>query len=216
MNTFEHVCTALESAHKITYPFPYFYAENVFPVDFYEKLRKYAEEKEDFVDQRFGNRRIAMGTGTFDDLEFMNQKEFLLRMLQMFPYDCQARFGGQSIQFVPDVRFIRDAQNYKIGPHTDSTSKILSLLFYLPETDEYRDYGTAVFVPKDANFTCSGGPHYPFDGFTEIWRAPFLPNSCFGFWKTANSFHGVPPIPIEIKRNLLLYNIYDAALFKVA
>ena len=212
METFEHVCDALESAYINRNPFPYFFAENVFPAVFYAKLCEYAKNKEDFQDERFGSRRIAKGTGDFVGLDFMNHKEFLVRMLNIFHSERDVRFSGKKVKLAPEVRFIKDSQNYKIGPHTDSPSKVISLLFYLPETDEFSKFGTSIFIPKDPAFTCEGGPHYPFPGFIEVGRAPFIPNSCLGFWKTSNSFHGVPPILIPIQRNLLLYNIYDLSV----
>jgi hypothetical protein len=89
---------------------------------------------------------------------------------------------------------------------------MVSLLFYMPSYEEdwreNEEYGTRLYLPKDPSFVCEGGPHYPFEGFDEVACMPFRPNSCFGFWKTNRSFHGVPPIPVQFQRDVLLFNIY--------
>lgn len=205
----EHITRKLQQSAKIPDPFPHFFAENVFPASYYAELVTHLAFKDDFHSESFANRTFADEIG-IPDLDFMKSKHFLKDMLLLFRPEAEAKFGGEKVAFTRDIRLIRDQQHYKIGPHTDAKWKVLSLLFYLPETDEYRDYGTSIFVPNDPTFRCQGGPHYPFEPFTEVWRAPFIPNSCLGFWKTDKSFHGVYPIPVQFQRNVLLYNIYAA------
>lgn len=207
MNLQRHVTVALYEATKFRVPFPHFFVKNVFPDGFYEEMQQILAQKTDFHAEKFANREFADEVG-IPALEFMREKGFLLDMFNLFHVDVSERFKGTSFKLGYDLRLIRDSQNYKIGPHTDSPSKVLSLLFYLPDDDAYRECGTSVFVPEARYFTCPGGPHHSFEGFREVWRAPFLPNSCFGFWKTNNSFHGVLPLPVQFRRDVLLYNIY--------
>lgn len=209
METSEHVISALKAAEKHDWPYPHFFTENVFPSDFYADLQRILTEKRDFHAEKFANRQFADSLADLPGLAFMQSKLFFKAMLYLFLSQAQTQFGGRQIKFSRDIRLIRDRQHYKIGPHTDAPWKVLSLLFYLPATDEFRDYGTSIFVPQNPNFTCAGGPHYPFEGFNKIYTAPFVPNSCFGFWKTPKSFHGVSPIPIDFQRDVLLYNIYQ-------
>lgn len=211
MNLQRHVTNALHFATKFRVPFPHFFVENVFPDGFYEELMQILVKKTDFHAEKFANREFADEVG-IPALDFMREKGFLLDMFNLFHVDAAARFGGTTAKLGYDLRLIRDSQSYKIGPHTDAPNKVLSLLFYLPDDETYRECGTSVFVPQSGgfgeDFTCNGGPHYKFEGFREVWRAPFLPNSCFGFWKTNNSFHGVLPLPVQFRRDVLLYNIY--------
>jgi hypothetical protein len=200
-------------AVKLHDPFPHFFARDVFPAPFYAELMRKLTSKTDFHDEKFANRAFADSLGDFPELEFMKSKEFFAAMLQLFPDDLKHDFGGRKVSFYRDLRLIRDRQHYKIGPHTDAKWKVLSLLFYLPATHEHRDYGTVIYAPKDDAFRCAGGPHYPFEPFREVWRAPYVPNSCLGFYKTDHSFHGVPPIPIDIQRDVLLFNIYQKDAF---
>lgn len=207
MNLQRHVTSALQLATKFRVPFPHFFVENVFPAGFYEELMILLAQKKDFHAEKFANREFADEVG-IPALDFMREKGFLKDMFHLFLGDAAARFAGTTAKLGYDLRLIRDSQNYKIGPHTDTPSKVLSLLFYLPDDETYRECGTSVFVPNNPDFRCPGGPHHPFEGFREVWRAPFLPNSCFGFWKTNNSFHGVLPLPVQFRRDVLLYNIY--------
>lgn len=209
MNLQRHVTSALQLTTKFRVPFPHFFAENVFPEGFYEELMILLERKDDFSAREFENRQFASEIG-IPALDFMLEKGFMRDMLHLFNVEAQALVSDGKTMFGRDLRLIRDSRDYKIGPHTDTPAKVLSLLFYLPADETYRDFGTSIFIPEDPDFRCAGGPHYPFEGFREVWRAPFLPNSCFGFWKTTNSFHGVLPLPVQFRRDVLLYNIYTA------
>lgn len=203
----DHVKDALARVPPHDKPFPWFYAQNVFPPHFYNVLQRELADKDDFHFEKFANRTFADSLG-IPELDFMQSADFLRFILKLFPDAVRERFGTGQRQFSREVRLIRDQQHYKIGPHTDAPWKVVSLLFYLPPDDSLRDYGTAIYVPRDPTFTCEGGPHYPFEPFEEVWRAPFLPNTCLGFFKTNKSFHGVPPIPVPVRRDVLLYNIY--------
>ena len=120
------------------------------------------------------------------------------------------RYKGQSTpEFYDESLLVQDITNYALGPHTDSPHKVITVLFYLPKDDLQRHLGTSIYVPKDPNFTCPGGPHYARDGFEKLYSMPFLPNSLFCFLKTHNSFHGVEPVADpDTRRWLLLYDIY--------
>jgi len=68
--------------------------------------------------------------------------------------------------------------------------------------------GTSLYVPKDPQFTCPGGPHHDFELFRRVHTMEYLPNTLFAFMKTPDSFHGVEPITQpEVQRDLLLYDI---------
>lgn len=115
------------------------------------------------------------------------------------------KFGIEDRGFVEDVLLVRDLPGYKIPPHTDSTSKIITVLIYLPQDESFTREGTSMFVPKKKGFTCKDGRHYKFEDFKKVKTIPFKPNSAFIFARTDNSFHGVEPC--EHVRDVLLYNI---------
>jgi len=211
MNPVEHVIYRLRNAKIDLYPYPHFFITEVFPPDFYTKLLNSLPEDDSYEPLAGGYKsRTAMKEGAALELiQPFNSEWFASNVLGMWGQKLFfERFQGQP-GFRWDLRFIRDAEGYSIGPHTDAPFKVVSLLFYLPRSFSNVEHGTGIYVPDDHEKTCPGGPHYPFEGFTEVWRAPFSPNSCFGFWKTPNSWHAVAKISRKIRRDVFLYNIYS-------
>lgn len=207
---FHHLRYVLLNEQVRRYPFPHFFAKNVFPEDFYSRIRDFLPPPDAYQSGKnnYNGRKFADPTtsGLFD---FLLTPEFSKTIISVFLPDFQKRFP--SGQFTPktDLRLVLDGKNYSIGPHTDAPWKVVSLLFYLPPDYTCQDLGTSIYVPRNPSFRCPGGPHHPFDGFKRVWTAPFIPNSCFGFFKTDQSFHGVEPIPSPVRRDVLLWNLYD-------
>jgi len=132
-------------------------------------------------------------------------------MMQKFQPYVQSRFRGNlnGIKFYDEAYLVEDITNYNIGPHTDSPVKVITLLFYLPKDESQLHLGTSIYIPKDRNFRCGGGPHYPFEWFERMASMPFRPNSLFTFVKGDNSFHGVEPVrDADCKRWLLLFDVF--------
>lgn len=212
MHTESHVLYSLHNAPLKEWPFPHFFAENVFPPDFYDEIQNFLQSDQKYNSTDYRNRQFAENS-EIPGLEFMKDKKFLQHVINLFKEQANEQLGHGKVELYRDIRLIRDSKEYKIGPHTDAKWKLISLLFYLPPDARYREYGTSFFLPKDPTFRCRGGPHYAFQPFDKCFTAPFIPNSCLGFWKTDHSFHGVEPIPIEIQRDVLLYNVYQKEPF---
>lgn len=215
----EHVIYKLSNAVIRSYPYPHFFVEEVFPPDYYYELSRTVNAATDYSESdsgRYHGRQFGRETlpDEVEGLKGFLTKRFLVAALQIFRTQLEARYGKKALNVYSDARFVRDGQHYYIGPHTDAVWKLLALLFYLPRDAFLRNYGTSVYIPRDPHFTCAGGPHHDFEGFTRVWTAPFVPNSCFGFLKTANSFHGVEPIPEAIQRDVFLWNAYDGSLYE--
>ena len=110
-----------------------------------------------------------------------------------------------------DCRLVRDLTRYAISPHTDTPTKLVSLLFYLPPDERLAHLGTSIYAPKAAEMSFDPARHLPFEAFKKVATMPFKPNSLFAFLRTDRSFHGVDQINEEgVVRDLLLYNIYVA------
>jgi len=210
MNSVEHVVYRLRNADIRQYPFPHFYILDVFPAEFYQTILKSLPPDCDYDGTKFANR--LLGTECPEFMEPFDNSWFAQNVIYSFGQNAfytRYPYKGSTPQFRWEWRLIRDSEGYAIGPHTDAPHKVISLLFYLPPDETMRDMGTSIFMPDDHVKTCRGGPHHKFSGFSEVWRAPFLPNSCLGFWKTDNSWHGVPKIDKIVTRNVLLYNVYE-------
>jgi hypothetical protein len=82
------------------------------------------------------------------------------------------------------------------------------MLFYLPEDDSRADLGTALFTPNQAGFVSEPASQFPFEQFTKVKAAPYVPNCCFTFLKTDNSFHGREPVQgHEVRRPMMFVTI---------
>ena len=207
----EHVLYALKNAPMREYPFPHFFCPEVFPPDFYRELMRCLPPRENYATaqnsygyhgRKFNDDYHELGLG------FMDSRDFALGVMSCFEKHIHERFKGVKVKMRAETRLIMDAENYHIGPHTDAPWKIVSLLFYLPSDESLKDLGTSIYLPNETGRRCKGGPHYKFEEFTEIFRAPFVPNSCLGFWKTDDSWHGVAPITRACRRDVLLFNLY--------
>lgn len=212
------------------FPYPHFYINDVFPREFYadiqRNLPRFDELKpiEEARPVRGYKERFVLGMRDKDlealpeaKREFWNGfmrwlvgSNFRSLVLRKFKPFIDQRFAGQQeVQFHDEALLVQDITNYKLGPHTDTPRKVVTMLFYLPPDDSQSHLGTSIYVPNDPEFTCPGGPHHERDKFTRLHTNPFVPNALFAFFKTSNSFHGVEPIADpDTRRWLLLYDIY--------
>lgn len=208
-----HVTYALRNAAIREWPFPHFIAENVFPDDFYWSFSDAVRKKTDYLsaENNYHGRQFAAEVD-FPELDFMHRADFARHVAKIFAPWLTDRISDGKLTMRPDLRLIRDGQGYFIGPHTDAKWKLVSLLFYLPFDGWHARHGTALYVPRDPDFRCPGGPHHKFDAFQRVATAPFVPNTCVGFVKSDISFHGVEPINDDFQRDVLLYNLYAGGI----
>jgi len=210
------------------FPYPYVYVREVFPRDFYDDLQRHLPPPDllmplqqargvrgypqRFVLELTPERLAAVPQpyrGFWSALAgWMLGGAFAQRVLDKFRASIDARFKGEPREFGDEALLVNDRTDYSLGPHTDTPSKVVSMLFYLPGDDRLEAHGTSLYVPRKPGFTCEGGPHYLFDGFERVATMPFLPNTLFAFVKTDHSFHGVEPIAdAGVSRYLLLYDL---------
>jgi len=225
-----HVAYKLGNEYLKQFPYPHFYAENVFPDNFYSRIQ---ENLPDFKDMSpIREKRPVKGyeerfVMCFDDASlsqieeqknkfWMNFRNNFLGggiksiLLSKFQTQIERRFGNlQNLKFRDELLLVSDVTDYALGPHTDSPKKVITVLFYLPVDRLQVKLGTSIYFPKNMNFKCNGGPHYLRKDFEKIITMPFLPNSVFCFLKNEKSFHGVEKILDQnTRRWLLLYDVY--------
>jgi hypothetical protein len=226
-----HVVYKIANAPIQPFPFPHIVVRDVFPRDFYRELRANLPPPElfrtltalkrvggDYPDSRLV---LPLASDALDAVpsparEFWREiagwmlgGAFGTTVLSKFDWLMKERFGEvERRQFHDEALLVQDYTTYALGPHTDRPTKVKSFLFYLPPDDSRPHLGTSLYAPRDPRFTCTGGPHHPFELFHRVYTMPYLPNTLFAFPKTANSFHGVEPIQdTEVRRDLLLYDI---------
>jgi len=236
----------IENAEIQRFPFPHFFIQPAFPEDFYKRLlenlpptsvltRIGSDGTEDPVEEdasKGESRRFIADLAVLEEDEarrnagsfwtklgeWMTGDAFRHLILRKFGADIAEKFGeGSKLSTDIDTRYIRDLSRYSIAPHTDSPSKLVSLLFYLPRDTSMQHLGTSIYVPRDPALRCEGKARHRFDRFHRVATMPFVPNALLGFLKTDHSFHGVEVIEDEaIERNILLYNIYVQKVVKRA
>lgn len=224
----------LKNVKIVTDPFPHAVVENVFPDDYYEQIRRHFPADGQMIPLsetgRTGNAYRERLVALFDEDGFsrltaeqrdfwghfggwLYSKEFINGIIDLFLPHVQDRIDEVSrllgwARVRGDALLVSDQTNYGIGPHTDAAHRLVTFLFYLPEDDRFKDFGTSIYRPKDPQFSCKGGPHYRYDLFEHEKKIPFLPNTLLMFARTSQSFHGVEPIHDEnIERHLLINNI---------
>src|SRR5262245_15098906 len=226
-----HVLYRITNAQIQTFPYPHILVRDVFPADFYRKMREHLPPRETFktltelkrVAASYSDARLVLplAEGPLQAVgepyrtfwagiaEWLLGGQFGSMVISKFGELLQDRLGDiRTRRFSDEALLVQDYTTYSLGPHTDTPSKVLSFLFYLPADDSLSHLGTSIYFPKDPTFTCHGGPHHPFERFERVATMPYLPNSLFAFVKTHNSFHGVEPIQeTGIRRDLLLYDI---------
>jgi len=217
-----------------TDPFPHVVIQNLFPADYYEEILRQFPSDEQMIPLsetgRTGNAYRERLVTLFDEPGFnrltpeqrqfwaqlggwLYNPEFINGIIKLFWPHVKTRVQEVSqllgwARVRGDALLVSDQTNYGIGPHTDAAHRLVTFLFYLPEDDRFRNFGTSIYTPKDPTFSCPGGPHYPYDQFTHEKTIPFLPNSLLMFVRTTRSFHGVEPIKDEsVTRHLLINNI---------
>ena len=113
-----------------------------------------------------------------------------------------------SVTTQADALLVHDGTRYQIGPHTDSPARLITCLYYMPDDNRDADLGTSFYVPREAGFTCPGGPHHDPVRFEKITTVEFVPNRLVAFPKSDRCFYGVQQITREkIARRLLIDNI---------
>jgi hypothetical protein len=228
----QHVQYRIANAPILSYPFPHFYVEGVFPDGFYRELRARLPELEGYkrIDEtgtvakgRYPERYVC-ASSELEEREFETQSgsfwaelnswlmgdAFARLLLQKFRRDIDQRFvEGAELRIETDCRLVRDFTNYAISPHTDAPHKLVSLLFYLPPDDRMQHLGTSIYAPIDPGLRCEGTAHHLRERFKKVATMAYKPNSLFAFFKTNRAFHGVDKIAdADVVRDLLLYNIY--------
>jgi len=229
-----HLLYGIINAPVRGYPFPHLYLESAFPPDFYremlaafpipDKMRPIGEVRpglKDAYPDRFIITLDGAALGRMDEARrrvwtrlstFLLSTEFREMLLWKFGATIQERFSGAPApRFRSEILLVDDRQNYALGPHSDNMKKVITLLFYLPDTADDETLGTSIYVPNDPTFTCAGGPEYPVAGFQRVATMPYRPNALFAFPKTDRSFHGVERVAaLAGRRKLMLFDIYLA------
>ena len=232
-----HVVERLGTPEVLMDPYPHYYLEQVFPEDYYQTLLRNLPdstvyenlfEVTDLKLDHFRHRdQKDIGEGWTDLLpgepkvfwntfnEWFLGPDLARAVLDTFADPMRTRFGDEASwpEISVEVQLIRHRAGFFLGPHSDSSSKLVVLLLYLAPDDSADHLGTSIYRPKDPTFSCPKSAHYPFEDFIRVKTVPYRPNSMLAFFRSDRSFHGLEPLSEQdtttCNRDLIQYVIYD-------
>lgn len=205
-----------------TFPYEHIVIDNIFPENLYKQLTENYIPDNVLSQLKDSNR---VGNGYSDsryvlklqsNMPYMEEKlrhvwqNFAKYISYHFIHLILQKFNIPEHDLFSDILYVKDKQNYSLGPHTDKVAKVLTCLFYIPINDVNKNHGTSMYLPLDENFRCSGGPHHEFNKFKLHKTIEFIPNRLFCFKKSDVSFHGVEPVTENIVRNLIIFDLQRA------
>lgn len=216
-----------------TYPFSHFYGESVFDSLTSRRIREFWPSNDLFVSIA-NTSRVSAGRyeqrnmlpintliqrlptnspssrfwSTFNSA--VGGDEFLCEVLEwLWPEIKKVRELPEKISIYSELVLTEDSVGYSIGPHTDAPSRLITMLFYVPEGSDSADAGTSIYVPKRPDdYKTISAVHRDPDDFNEVFCVPFLRDAFVGFVVGPRSFHGVAPVSVlKTPRRQIQYTI---------
>lgn len=219
LDVHKHVTSKVKNAAIEDYPYDWTVIDEFFPSNYYSELVNNKLPDDVFLSLKDFER---VGSGYSDSRHIVKLKPnmpYLDSHLRLFWENFAKyitfhfspiildKFNIPNFNLGSDLLYVKDNDQYKLGPHTDKKTKVLTCLIYLPENDQLKKYGTSIYIPKDPAFKCIGGPHYKREFFNLYKTIEFIPNRLFCFSKSDVSFHGVEPVDENVTRNLIIFDI---------
>ena len=220
----QHAIYQLRNNPVLSYPYPHAFVREIFPADYYRDLIAHLPRDEAYVSSangRYPERgRLMLAGQEGDELirltgptrDFWNdfRDNFLTPSL----------WGALIDVFAPELSsrlrrdcwlhafLSRDRGGYAISPHTDTSKKLISVLFYLPTSGAVATCGTSIVVTDKPEHQKFDVPHSGnWDGFTIARTVPFEANSIFAFLVNDKSLHAVKPTPAGTARDTIQFSI---------
>ena len=207
-----------------SHPFPFFYTTNLFPHIFYKNIISMMPDLHQYErsDQRRTTNRnslefrrrinltekISTSRLNGQQLNFwkflsntLSSTKFSSIIKKEFAPQLARRYRTSYPKTRTRIELISDLNGYEIKPHTDAPHKIMTILFYFPETLEQTNLGHT-FMNLEYMDLQKRPKQLSFELFKTYSEIPFLPNSMLAFMKTNNSFHGRPKIKQNLERRI--------------
>lgn len=113
-----------------------------------------------------------------------------------------------------NCRLSCDLKGYSIGVHRDKRDKVLSVLFYIPDSyqdDRANNWGTQILTPRGKIVHTDSHHPYNVDGTHDTFdlykTVQYGPNKLFSWCVGERSYHGVAPTVFEGKRESIAFFI---------
>jgi hypothetical protein len=230
--TIEHVRGAVDSAAERREPFHYLQFSSVFPADVYSAMLEAMPGTGDYgaMSGRASLARTPKGDSarTKIDLfpecmihlprekssiwtrigEALRSNEVREAFVRRLAPGLERRFGPRysAVKLYPIPTLMRDVPGYRIGIHSDTDWKGVTVQIYLPRDASSAHVGT-VFHARN-----------PDASYKEAARMPFSPNTGYAFAVGSDTYHSVDRLGSEVRtRDSILVNYFvDETWFQVA
>ncbi len=233
-----HLLQVVDNAELVSEPFPHMYFNELFPVHIYARMLALRPAADFFKGLNHKEALLQDGTSTRQVLPFNEQRLQLLppeqrdfwlsikttlddARLRRVIFDKFSAGIGQRLKIHPngakDVHgwskgglFI-DSSGYRISPHRDVFTKLVTMQFYLPADDSQRPLGTALYSRDWLGRLNRELKKLGLSGlreFAHVKTFPFLPNSGYAFVVGNHSWHGREPLPADSGERYTLMHIY--------
>ena len=191
-------------------PFSYFYGSDFFTAEEYDNLINNIPDNALYEDLRHADaiydggstrRRLMLDGRTLpkvhriwrEVVEAFTSNDYRNAVFNKLQKDLLARFGTLDIKCKPTVILYRDVSGYKILPHPDHRTKVVTTQYYLPLDESTEDLGTELYIKSGEEFKIHQ-------------KMKFLPRHGYGFAVSNDSWHGVSQInrPGIIRNSILV------------
>lgn len=230
----QYTINKIEESLLRTEPYAYLEIENIFSDSFYADLIKHKPKKIDAyrpLSKMYSDRyvmELGYGENTNRGIAKINLKDnsnFWKEFQNTFikNKDLANCFIEKYKDFLDterakkgmiNCRLSCDFKGYSIGVHRDKRDKVLSVLFYIPDSyqpDRANNWGTQILIPKK-NMVHSD-KHHPYndDGTHNLFdlhkTVEYAPNKLFSWCVGEKSYHGVAPTIFDGKRESIAFFI---------
>lgn len=211
------VAYAIHNTAKQTWPFAHLHLQNLLPPDLYRSVCDLDISRETLTARPYANpltaaeqKRYSLGYVGADLVEgrvevpelerlyrVLTHKMVTSALLSVFGREIQERYKGVAIKLDSAFIYVEDSTGYELLPHTDTDSKVVTLLIYLAREGDNPDLGTELYVPIDESLYEASFPsnsRHRREKFLVAYAAPFHANTALAFPPSKRTFHGVPPV----------------------
>lgn len=232
----QQMLSRVEAASPENDPFPHFAIRNFFPAAIYRRMLELlpADEQYSLCDQeknrgydgsvnrsrfQLTDAHIAGLSGESQEFwlgvrDALGSPELKRAVFRKLAPGLAFRFGVPASQAAdvagyPRPELFREKQGYRIAPHPDTRSKIVTMQLSLAADDSQADLGTGFYRRSFSPAAWLREPR----GFEVAKRMPFLPNAAYAFVVlnnlTKRSWHGRETLGDEAGvRNSILHIYY--------
>ncbi len=190
----DHLIRKIETVEGYDDPFTFVSLSGLFPQSYAEQLREKLPEKHYFAPLMHKDAMTGEGQSTRGELYLEEDKlaslpqdikDFWLGVGNIMRSDALRSALTAKLGVDPAIRakplLYRDESGYKIRPHTDISTKAITMQIYLPPDDRWKKYGTTFYRQKG-------------EQFEQYTTMPFVPNQGYAFAVSDKSWHGVEEI----------------------